>query len=112
MDGETKNIIDRLRVLEERVLVLERQTRGNISTRRVVEEKDKYTGPTGGIKFLIDKGFFKEKRGLSTVRKKLQENGYNYSRQSINAALGRLSKQSGQLVALKEGKLKEYAERK
>ncbi len=112
MDSETKNIIDQLRALEERVSVLERQTRGNISRRVVAEKKDKYTGPTGGIKFLVNKRFFKEKRDLGMVRKELQKNNYHYSRQSVDAALKRLTRQNGPLVVLKEKGRKQYVERK
>lgn len=72
----------------------------------------KHLGPTGGTKFLISKGFFKEKRDLGTVSKELQKNNYYYSRQAVNAALNGLSKQSGPLVVLKERKKKEYVERK
>ncbi len=71
-----------------------------------------YSGPTGGVRYLISMEFFKEKRDLASVREQLSREDYHYSRQAIHEALKVLSKSTGPLVALKEGKRKSYVERK
>ena len=93
---------------ERRILILE----GKPKTPQEIKHKDakneKYSGATGGIRYLISKKFFKEKHDLSTIRGKLSQEGYHYSRQAVHEALKTLSKTSGPLVALKEGKRKTY----
>jgi hypothetical protein len=74
--------------------------------------KNQFTGPTGGIKFLITESFFREKRDFTSIRKELEKNSYYYSRQAVNEALKGLSKSSGPLVILKEGVKKLYVERR
>lgn len=102
---------------EQRISSLEKATRSEVGI-PATSEKDKrprvekYSGPTGGTRFLVSKGFFKKKRGLATVRKELAENNYHYSRQAIHEALKHLSKSGGPLVSLRENKKKVYVERK
>lgn len=76
-----------------------------------ITQKD-FSGATGGIRFLISKGFFKKKRDLTEARKELADNDYHYSRQAIHEALKLCSKSKGSLVTLKEGGRKLYVERK
>ncbi len=102
---------------EKRIAALEETIKSNTvdsaKNQNDGKTQDKeYSGPTGGTRFLINKGFFKEKRDLGTIRKELQKNNYYYSRQAVNAALKGLSKQSGPLVVWKEEKRKKYVERK
>lgn len=102
---------------EERILRLENSanvTKSIVAKKGSIksQEESDFVGPTGGVKFLISKGFFNQRRIFAEVKKELQSNNYNHSRQSINAALGVLSKRNGPLVTLKEGKRKEYADRK
>ena len=102
---------------EKRILRLEKtinKPRTEV-TKEKVEKNQKqnyYSAPTGGVRFLVSNGFFKQRRIFTEVKKELQSNNYNHSRQSINRTLNSLSKHDGPLVALKEGKLKEYADRK
>jgi hypothetical protein len=75
---------------------------------------DDYKGATGGVRYLIDKGFFdKHKRKLGDVTKELGANGYHYSSQAIHDALSRLSNGASMpMVVLKEGGVKKYVRRK
>lgn len=106
-DETTKNILERLDALER--AVFKGQAQEKIA--KTLAGKGE-TGATGGIRFLLRDGFFKEKRDLGQTRKGLGEHGYFYSRQAVHAALSGLSKVRGPLVALKEGRGKVYVERK
>jgi hypothetical protein len=75
-------------------------------------EMANYSGPTGGVRFLISKGLFKKKAGLAEVRAALAERDYHYSKQAVHESLKRLSGKGGPLVALKEGGKKYYVRRK
>ena len=106
-EKEIINIIKRIEKLEAFVF-------GSTAKVKKSTPKDKsgYEGPTGGIRLLIDKGFFDAKRTLADVRAKLAENGYHYSIQAAQTVLNRLSKTGGSMVALKEGGKKAYVKRK
>jgi hypothetical protein len=113
-ENQTKEILKQLANHERRILILEgisivktdRTTKG--STMKTAD----YSGPTGGVRYLISNKFFKEKRDLAVVRGRLAQENYYYSRQAVHEALKALSKSSGPLVALKEGRHKTYVERK
>lgn len=111
---ENKKIFDQLAAHEHRILALEVSFK--IKTPQTIKRQnvknDDYSGPTGGVRYLISGGFFKEKRDLATVRGRLSQEGYHYSRQAVHEALKTLSKASRPLVALKEGRRKTYVERK
>ncbi len=49
-------------------------------------------GPTGLITELASEGYFKSKRSLDDVRKKLEERGHIYPKTSISPILTRLTK--------------------
>lgn len=107
IDKEIINLIKRVEKLEATVFAS--------STKKFVSRSKKelnYEGPTGGIKILIDKGFFNTKRTLAEIRAKMAENSYHYSIQAAQTALNRLSKLTGPIVALKEGGKKAYVKRK
>lgn len=74
--------------------------------------EDGFSGPTGGVRFLISKNYFKRKRELSSIKKTMAENDYHYNRQAIQEALQILSKNEGPLVSLIEGHKKVYVQRK
>ncbi|SRR6266498_3771459 len=109
-ESEIKKIEERLKRLEAAVF----------GSRKVVAERAKtrgsstqdFSGATGGIRFLLSKGFFKQKRGLAEIRSALSKNGYHYSRQAAHQALGNLTQKGGPLVSLTERGRKLYADRK
>lgn len=107
-----EELIKRLKELEIRVAKLEGRKPEKVSKPITIESDKGYSGPTGGVRFLIDKEFFKDKQELATIKLKLSEEGYHYSRQAVHEALKTLSKQGGPLVSLKEGKRKTYVVRK
>jgi hypothetical protein len=104
MDNQIKEILNRLTKLERVVFGEEKKI--------INKGKEEFVGPTGGIRLLISKGFFKTKRGLGEVKIKLAEESYHYSLQAVQNALNRLSGAGGPLVAFKENSKKVYAERK
>jgi len=74
--------------------------------------RTKPTGPSAGVRILIEQRFFQAKRGLGDVRKGLSDLGYLYSAQAIDMALKRMSGRSGPLVVVREKGKNYYAERK
>lgn len=71
-----------------------------------------FAGATGGVRLLLSKGFFKQKKPLAEVRVMLAKNGYHYSAQAVQMALSRLSGRIGPLTTLKNGGHNVYVERK
>ena|SRR2546425_8255583 len=71
-----------------------------------------FSGPSGGVRLLVSRGFFKTKRNLGEVRKALAENDYHYGSAQIQTALNRLSTRTGALTASKQGSKKSYVKRK
>jgi|ERR1700678_368312 hypothetical protein len=75
-------------------------------------KKAEFVGATGGIRYLISKGFFRQKRTFAEIRQALTDEGYHYTKQAVQNPLTAMSKVGGALVSLKEGKRKVYATRK
>ncbi len=106
-ERERINIIKRIEKLEGVVFA------SNLEPKTSAPQiKSNYSGPTGGIRLLIDKDFFCSKRTLADIRSKMGDNGYHYSIQAAQTALNRLSKSGGPIVSLKEGGKKAYVKRK
>ena len=74
------------KTLEERVSDLEKVVFG---TRRktVINKEKKYKGLAGGIKFIIDNGFFKKPNLVSEVLNELKRESYHYSIESVDKTL-------------------------
>ena len=100
-----KEILSRLDRLEKVVL-------GDKKKRLPSQKKEEFSGPAGGVRLLVSRGFFKVKRHLGDVRKALTKDGYHYGAAQIQTALNRLSERDGPLVASKEGGKKVYVNRK
>lgn len=100
--------------IEQRIVRLENAVFGQKGkTKASTETKSSdFSGATGGIRFLISKGFLKKKQGLAEVRTALSDNGYHYSRQAVHVALNNLARKGGALVFLQESGRKVYVERK
>ena len=71
-----------------------------------------FAGPSGGVRLLISRGFFKTKRNLADVKKALAKNDYHYGSAQIQTALNRLSTRTGPLAASIEESKKSYVRRK
>jgi len=107
-----KNIDKRLKRLEAAVFGANHKLEAGGRSKTRQSKKSTFSGPTGGIRLLISKGFFKRKQGLAEVRTTLSENGYHYSRQAVHVALNNLTRKGGPLVSLEESGRKVYVERK
>ncbi|MCR4314050.1 MAG: hypothetical protein NUV84_02270 [Candidatus Uhrbacteria bacterium] len=112
MSQEITRILAQLTDHERRIALLEGAATSMAPKKSASPAKTDYFGATGGVRYLISQGFFKEKRDLSTVREQLGKEDYHYSRQAAHEALKTLSKPACPLVNLKEGKRKTYVERK
>lgn len=106
-DQDIKSIIRRIEKLEKAVF-----GGGADAGASSFAGQEKFSGATGGIRFLASKGFFNSKRSLGEVKDSLAEKGYHYSVQAVQIALSRLSKSGAILVTLREGGRKKYAKRK
>lgn len=112
-DEQLQKILAKLDIFEKRLSAIEDAVFKSPKGRDHQEGKKKeYTGPTGGVRVLLDHQFFKSKHTLADVRLELNKHGYYYSRQAIHESLKTLSKMNGPLVSLNEGKGKIYIERK
>ena len=81
--------------------------------RKVTAIKPKeFTGATGGLRFLISKGFFDRKRTFAEIESELCKHNYHYSKQAIQTPLNNLSRAGCALVGFKEMGKKVYAKRK
>lgn len=83
-----------------RVTSAKRQRRAASPT--VTRDKKKAKGPADYIRELIDEDFFKTKRGLGEVQKKLEEGAHIYPVTHLSPALFRLVK-ARELRRIKEG---------
>lgn len=70
------------------------------------------SGPSSGVRHLIEKGFFESKRSLREVREALAELGYHYSPQAVDMAIKRMCGRGGPLVCLQEKGKRVFANRK
>ncbi len=53
----------------------------------VRKQDSDYSGASGGIKMLVEEGYFKETRALPEVTMRLRQEGFNYPRNTISMAL-------------------------
>jgi hypothetical protein len=107
MTTKALTIEKRLKRLEDAVFGTKGKNKG--ATKQTASE---FSGATGGIRFLISKGFFNKKHSRSEVRSELAENGYHYSGPAVQMALNRQSGRNGLLAWLTEGGKKLYVKRK
>ncbi|MBI3253143.1 MAG: hypothetical protein HYZ56_00175 [Nitrosopumilales archaeon] len=87
MDNE--EILDKIRSLESRVKKIESMvypTEGKIKNDFGTK---KYEGITGGIRFLIDHGFFNTLKSSKEVHDELKKEGYYYRSQAVDTILRR-----------------------
>ena len=98
--------------LISRIEKLERAVFTRKSVKSKTEDKQNFQGATGGLRYLISKGFFDRKHNFGEIKKGLADNSYHYSNQAVQTPLNNLSKAGGPLVSLKEKGKKVYAKRK
>jgi predicted nuclease with TOPRIM domain len=104
---EIKEIKEKLRELEDRLERLE-----NKAIKRKMKIVKKYKGLTGGLRFLLDKGFFDKWRTLKDVCEELEREGYNYPPKTVSARLLESVRDYKFLVRKKEKGIWKYAKRK
>jgi hypothetical protein len=110
-DEAMAKIEDELKDIRTRIKQLERAVFVKGGFKKSTKTQD-FKGATGGMHFLISKGYFRSKRLFTTIVTELRTRGYLYSKQAFQNALTRLSRADGPLVTLKESGKKVYAERK
>ncbi len=107
MNAKALTIEQRLARLEGAVFG---QKKGKNPTRPAAGKN--FDGPSGGVRFLVSKGFFMTKRGLADVRAALAKSDYHYVAPVIQTALNRQATRTGPLATFKEGGKKMYVNRK
>lgn len=101
-----REIIRRLEKLEKAVF-------GDGAKKKVTDKRSRSnSGPSGGIRLLIDEGFFSSARSLMETCAALKQKKYHYSNIVVSNALRRLAKIRGPLVVIKSVKPHTYVERK
>jgi hypothetical protein len=100
--------------LTTRVEKLERAVfgTGKAATNKKTPRADDHSGATGGVRLLVEEGFFDKRRSFAEIKAELEKRGYHYSRQAIQMPLTRLSRVSGSLVSLTGKGKNAYAKRK
>src|SRR5712691_4732616 len=101
-----------IRKINVRLVRLENAVFGKIGKQVPRLRKKEFSGPSGGVRLLIARRFFKTKRNLGEVRKALTASGYQYGAAQVQTALNRLSTRTGPLAASKESGKKLYVKRK
>jgi hypothetical protein len=101
-----------LRSLRLRIESLEKAVFGKGGPKAEKVQGVSFTGATGGLRFLVTKGFFDRKRTFREVNEALAGHGYHYSKQAVQTPLNSLSKAGSLLVSFREGGRKVYAKRK
>ena len=71
-----------------------------------------HRGATGGVRLLVEEGFFDQRRAFAEVKAELEKRGYHYSPQAVQMPLTRLSRVGGPLVSLTGKGKNVYAKRK
>lgn len=104
-EASIKEIIRRIERLEAAVFASAKLAKSK-------RELSKHKGATGGIRLLIDEGFFSKKRSFGDICDAAATRGYHYSRQAFHEALTRLATKEKSLVMLTEGGKKVYAIRR
>ena len=73
--------------LISRVEKLERAVFANKSVKSKPVDKQNFQGATGGLRYLVEKGFFDRKRNFGEIKKGLADNNYHYSNQAMQTPL-------------------------
>jgi hypothetical protein len=68
------------------------ETKHSTESRTTRRTKAIPKGPTGHILSLNTEGYFKERRALADIQKKLEEKGFIYARTSLSPVLVRLTR--------------------
>jgi hypothetical protein len=106
-----KKIDERLSRLEEAIFARGPKSRSKLD-QSGHSKPSHFKGATGGVRLLISKNFFGQKKPLAGVRAALAENGYHYSLQAVDVALRRQASRTGPLTVLKEHGKNFYVNRK
>lgn len=70
----------------------EKFQKNNVFTKGVKQKSSSLNGPQQRIRLLIEAGFFKQRKTLTDVKIKLEENGYIYTSNILSKPLLRLVK--------------------
>lgn len=98
--------------IEQRLARLEKAVFGSKKREDHKKPAEGFGGATGGVRFLVSKGYLKKKNALAEIRSALAQHDYHYSAQAVHEALKRLIQKGGPLVSLREGGKKLYVNRK
>ncbi len=101
-----------LKDLQSRVKKLEQAVFAGRQKAVRKEDSGDFKGATGGLRFLVSKGFFDRRRTFGEINEALASHDYHYSKQAVQTPLNTFSKPGSLLVSFREGGRKVYAKRK
>jgi hypothetical protein len=112
--SEVTDLIDKIEKIiqdhEKRISELEKRV---FVEKIKPKEKQEFEGLSGGIEFLISKGFLDAPKSVKEIQEELKKEGYHYPYSSINKLLSVnfMAKQK-RLTRISEGKVWKYVLRK
>jgi len=106
---EVEDILEKLEDHEKRISKIERL----ISSKKAPKKLGDYKGLSGGIRLLIDNGFFNELKSIKETQDELKKEGYHYPIASIAKMLSiDFMKNQKILTRIKEERVWKYVIRK
>jgi hypothetical protein len=108
------NANQNIQISKDLVLRVEKLERAVFGTGnpKAITQRQAFKGATGGLRWLVSKGFFDRKQKFGEIEAELRKHGYYYSKQAVQTPLNNLSRKGGPLVGFKEKGKKVYAKRK
>lgn len=104
-------ILQEIREIKERLVEIERIVLSKKS--KPISTSQNYQSLSGGVRFLINQGFFNKLRSLNEVISELQKEGYYFPKESVSTCLIRdFVKRSKMLQRINEEKRWKYVLRK
>jgi hypothetical protein len=111
MDPDVRKELDKL-WMEVKELKKEKSA-GKLHGKSKRKQKNNYKGLAGGVRFLIDNGFFDSPKNLNEIINELKREGYHYSKSGIASTLSETFVKNQRILnRIKENKSWSYALRK
>lgn len=115
-----EKIIEKLEKIDRRLERIEKKifhVDPNVLSKKIkptsASKKKDYKGTSGGILFLIDRGFFDEPKSMRAILDELKKEGYFYPVESIDSTVRKVFfNKKKVLTRIKEGKIWLYVTRK
>ena len=108
--GEIEELKKTIQEHEDRISQLEKKL--STETIKSKPKKSNYSGPTGGVRMLIDNGFLDTPKFVSEIVDEMKREGYYHDLPTIDSALRKSFLKNKTLQRIKEGNKWKYVIRK